>query len=393
MSDCAQPELNACQLPLVKFARQQMTASPPLTKWTSRQNHHTGPLPSTHSIDERRQLWSWAHSHGAPRSETPVPDPSNFVNGIVFMPDGKSVASGSINEAVRLWSIGLTSTLRLLEDGFTEKVSSVGIHPSGKLLAAGSDDSTIRVWALDTMKVRYTLKPCARWVNAVSFSPDGTVLASGSMDGTIVFWDIMTGSELRRFGNQNRCVNSMQFSPNGSRIVTGSDDDLIRIWNVSGPFGTPETILDADGQGVNSVKFSPDGTKIVIGSDDALVRLWNMSTGKQVAFRGHSMKVTTVAFFPDSRTVASGSEDTTVRIWDASNGDPIRTLRDHTSGINSIAVSPDGLSLASSSFDDQVRFWDVKTWRSRLAPTDPEDNTDSPVSEDVEQLGRIFQRL
>ncbi|KAF3047961.1 hypothetical protein E8E12_001515 [Didymella heteroderae] len=389
------PNLNACQLPFVKFTRQQITASQPLIQWSSVKNHHTSPLPlsSSHSTDERLELWSWAHGHGTRRSETPLPGPSNFVNGIVFTPDGQRVASGSIKEAVRLWNIGPTIQLRLLEDGFTEKVSSVGIHPSGMLLAAGSDDSTIRVWALDTMKVRYTLKPCARWVNAVSFSPDGKILASGSMDGTIVFWDITTGSELRRFGNQHRCVNSMQFSPDGSRIVTGSDDDVIRIWNVSQPFGMPEQIFDAGGHGVNSVKFSPSGTQIVFGSDDTLVKLCDLSTGEQVTFRGHSMKVTTVAFFPDSRTVVSGSEDTTIRIWDASNGDPIRTLRDHSRGINSIAVSPDGSTLASSSFDDGVRFWDVKTWKSRLAPSDSEHHTDPPASTDIMHHQRTSQRL
>jgi WD40 repeat protein len=381
-----QPALNVCQLQFVKSARQQIVALQPSKKWVPTQHHLTFPLSQRPAqlSNERALSSSWVAGPGDIGSDAPIPSYNNFVNEVVFTPDGLHIAAGSSGEAARLWNIGTTDRLQLLEGEFAEKVSSVGIHPNGVLLAAGSDDTTIRVWNIDTMNIQDVLEPCAGWVNALSFSPDGSILASGSMDGTIVFWDVNTGSELRRFDNQNRCVNSMQFSPDGSRIVTGSDDEMIRLWTVMDPSGVPDQILDGEGQGINCVKFSPDGGRILFGSDDSLMKLLDLSNGECLTFRGHSMKVTTVAFCPRSQTVLSGSEDRTIRIWDASNGDPVRILRDHVKGVNAFAFSPTGLSFASSSFDDEMRIWNTETWKSRVLPSRPERRTDSPIPTDFD---------
>jgi WD40 repeat protein len=80
--------------------------------------------------------------------------------------------------------------LRATLEGHTGPVSSVAFCPDGKTLASASVDKTIKLWEVLTGKERATLKGHTKPVSSVAFSPDGKLLASGSFDNTIKVWDI-----------------------------------------------------------------------------------------------------------------------------------------------------------------------------------------------------------
>jgi WD40 repeat protein len=84
----------------------------------------------------------------------------------------------------------------------------VAFSPDGKTLASASWDQTIKLWDVQTGKELATLKGHTGWVTSVAFSPDGKTLASaggerseessGSADRTIKLWDVQTGKEADR---------------------------------------------------------------------------------------------------------------------------------------------------------------------------------------------------
>ena len=59
-------------------------------------------------------------------------------------------------------------------------VNSVSFSPDGRTLASGSYDDTIRLWEVSTGRHLRTLTGHTSLVFSVSFSPDGQTLASGS---------------------------------------------------------------------------------------------------------------------------------------------------------------------------------------------------------------------
>src|ERR1700677_657897 len=72
--------------------------------------------------------------------------------------------------------------------GHGEKIHGVAFSPDGKTLATASFDDTIKLWDFNTRKELLTLKGHVR-VYCVAFNNDGTLLASGGDDKSIRIWD------------------------------------------------------------------------------------------------------------------------------------------------------------------------------------------------------------
>lgn len=60
-------------------------------------------------------------------------------------PDGKTLASGSFGDDIKLWDVTSGKGMATLK-GHEGTVWSVAFDRDGKLLASGSEDKTIKLW-------------------------------------------------------------------------------------------------------------------------------------------------------------------------------------------------------------------------------------------------------
>ncbi|MCG5058491.1 MAG: serine/threonine protein kinase [Limnoraphis sp. WC205] len=280
---------------------------------------------------------------------------SHNVLSIAFSSDGRTLASGSRDNTIKLWDVQTRREIATLT-GHSSYVNSVAISPDGRTLASGSRDNTIKLWDVQTRREIATLTGHSSYVNSVAISPDGRTLASGSRDNTIKLWDMQTQREIATLTGHSNSVYSVAFSPDGRTLASGSWDNTIKLWDVQ----TRREIATLTGHSnwVWSVAFSPDGRTLATGSGDNTIKLWDVPTRREiVTLTGHSNSVFSVAFSPDGRTLASGSLDNTIKLWDVQTQREIATLTGHLSYVFSVAFSPDGRTLASGSYDSTIKLW------------------------------------
>ncbi len=311
------------------------------------------------SHDNTVRLWSVAekkllHTFEGPTNFMPS---AAFPTSVAFSSDGQTLASNSADNTVRLWSVVEKKSLHTLE-GHTEHVASVAFSSDGQMLASGSHDNTVRLWSVAEKRPLYTFEGHTHRVTSVAFSSDGQMLASGSWDKMVRLWSVVEKKQLHTFEGHTNFVYSVAFSSDGQTLASGSDDNTVRLWSVAEK--RPLYLFEGHTDCVYSVAFSSDGQTLASGSNDNTVRLWSVTEKKLLpSFEGHTDKVCSVAFSSDGQTLASGSEDNTVRLWSVAEKKPLHTFDEHTEPVTSVAFSSDGQTLASGSHDKTVRLWSI----------------------------------
>ncbi|MHC1733436.1 MAG: toll/interleukin-1 receptor domain-containing protein [Bacteroidales bacterium] len=154
------------------------------------------------------------------------------VNCVAFSPDGRILASGG-EYSIIFWDVNTLQPRSVPLMKHLAPIYSVAFSHDGKTLASGSLDNTIILWDVAAYKqIGTPFVGHTSAVLSVAFSPDGKTLASGSYDNTIILWDIDTHEKLGDplLGHTN-VVWSVAFSPDGKTLVSGSSDASIILWN------------------------------------------------------------------------------------------------------------------------------------------------------------------
>jgi WD40 repeat protein len=124
----------------------------------------------------------------------------DYVHSVTYSPDGKTIASASGDNTVKLWDAS-TGELRYTLEGHSGPIQSIVYSPDGKSIAwysesfpeAISDEISVKVWNPTTGKLLQSLRGHVESISSIAYSPDGKSIASGSIDKTVKLWRLATG--------------------------------------------------------------------------------------------------------------------------------------------------------------------------------------------------------
>lgn len=269
--------------------------------------------------------------------------------GMVFLPDGKlAVAGGRPGQEgdVRVYDLaakGKTENGVEILDGVNDKkvmlaqlldvedsVLCIAASPDGKLLAAGGCDRAVRVWDLSgglaKAKLTQTVENHADWVLGVAITADGKYLVTAGRDKTAKVWDLKAKESVVTFPEHQQIVYGVAVKADGSAGFSVGADKQLRTWK---PNGEGKQVKNAGGHGdeVFKVVFNPKQPMLATSSADKTVRLWNsdnLAAGKTLS--GLTDFVFAVAFSPDGQLVAGGSYDGGVVVWKVADGSTVKAF-------------------------------------------------------------------
>ena len=382
--------------------------------------------------------WQWRKAEDANRKVGEVQQIARHTSDIGMKPQQSlllSVRAAALSEDEK------GGTLTAI-DGLRRQLQTIGGRPlhgheratrtaafsrDGRWLATGSEEGAIRLWDLspiDPTSLVFALDGHKGAVHGLAFSSDGRWLVSGAADGTVRLWRLTTeGAKQARVFDEGRygAIQSLALSPNSDWLVFGTQRGNICIWRMSID-GPQEEPCDAwkDDVPVMQVLFSAKGrwlaTSCTGGCKEfgAPVRLWDLSRDfprqaprrlshatalvedslLAIAFNADETRVAvaygyvaevwdltqenppqhvlgpyssslgwivTLGLSPDNRWLAMGSiSSSNILLWDLSGSrkEPI-ALKGHRAAVNSVVFSDDGRWLASGSADATARLWDL----------------------------------
>lgn len=301
-------------------------------------------------------------------------NPSNYVVGLAFSPDGRSLASGGRDRQVIVWEHASGKRLHTLA-GLNNPVVCLAFSPDGKSIVGGSQPlsdgapaaGAACLWNLANPTAKPKVLESVDGVLSLAYAPDGETIAIADLNHNIQLWNV---NDIREYDEWPAHPSSeawaVAFSPDGQILATAGDDHRVRLWNARSH--QEKTRLDGHESLVAAIAFAPDGSFLVTGGFDGTARIWDAGSGKELRIlRGNSGPIRSVAIRGDSSLVATASADHSVRLWQPRTGVLQTTLQRHKDKVRSVVFATDGETLYSGGNDNLLCAWDVAKQSSRHA--------------------------
>lgn len=168
-----------------------------------------------------------------------------LAESLAFSPDGATLAAGTTDGYIDLWSVAAgTLTAALADpqeqaggDSFAPGVDSMAFAENGALLAAADDDGNVYMWNVARRTVLGALSGTPALGGLASFSvavsPDGRLLAVSFANGTIDVWSMSTGNRLASLHSGEALLNGeLAFGLGGSLLAGLNNGGGITEWKL-----------------------------------------------------------------------------------------------------------------------------------------------------------------
>jgi WD40 repeat protein len=123
---------------------------------------------------------------------------------VAFSPDDSWLVAGGWDGVPVFYDLRTRQALRPLTRT-SNWVVGLCFTPDGRTLASAEGDGRINLWNVATREIALTLRGHVGWLSVgLCFSPDGNLLASSGSDGTVRLWPAASFNEIPRTALRSR---------------------------------------------------------------------------------------------------------------------------------------------------------------------------------------------
>jgi WD40 repeat protein len=282
-------------------------------------------------------------------------------------------------------------------EGHRPRTFCAAFLPDGKTLVSGGMDNVVRFWDVLSGKQLFSSPAYRGHIYALLVTRTGKEMVVAT-DG-IRIWDVAARRELRRFHDPSKdfhlsSPSDAALSPDGKYVASYHSSRHVALWAYENGKLLRERAVYVGVVPGGDFYFTSDGSEISFGISSRR-QLWNVKTGALApgglqVFPHYQLKEpddrSECKFSRDGKTLAVGGTHGSLQLIDAEGKNAARHLLDQVSAVQGLAWSADGKTILSSTADNLAHEWTL------AARTEVSRKT-QPMPKDSEYLPRTGGRV
>lgn len=262
---------------------------------------------------------------------------------------------------------------------------SLQLSPDGRTAATTSLDQTVKLWSVPELALLHTLEGHSAGVKDAAVANGGQRALSTAGDGTIRLWDPAKAAPLKPAYTirEERAATGMEMQASRPPLVAlcRSRNDNLLVANVETQ--APPTLLKSRPYQITDADISLSGRYAATGREEGMMKYWDVEDGSCLfTAPKREGKQMAVAIARREHIVFTGHDDGSVLVWDVQTGEVLQEAAAHSASVFKMLSSPDARAIVSidrpGKFGDALPhravFWNAEdfTRRFELAiPTGP----------------------
>jgi COMPASS component SWD3 len=317
-----------------------------------------------------------------------ISDNTSEVFCIRFSPDGKFIAAGCGDGAIRVFNAQTGALSYNLQGGSSVALPTTAIRfrpvtPTTRtknVFIAANATGAVQHWHMTSGKCLHSSEDEGNQVYALDYNLEGSKFVTAGKDTAVRVYDEATKTLIQTMkggmgysvkstpGHSNRIFSAKMLDEDENIVVSGGWDNTVQIWDIR----VGAAVRSIYGPHICGDALDVVGNTIVTGSwrPDKQLELWDFTTGEKISdvpwhvgANQPSCMLYAAQFSKEGQgrfVAAGGSGANEAKVFDRSkNNAVVGTVAGLTRGVFTVDFSPDGQKLAIAGGDSSIRILDL----------------------------------